>query len=70
MGNAKEMLDSLVIDDELIYSLPDLSSKFNKQKFFDKQFYPISLYYLGMTTLKDGYVMRLPNLTLRSVYMT
>lgn len=70
LENAKEMLDSLVIDDELIYSLPDLRSKFNKQKFFDKQFYPISLYYLGMTTLKDGYVMRLPNLTMRSVYMT
>lgn len=67
--NAKEMLDALVINDELIYSLPDLRSKFNKQKFFEKQFYPISLYYLGMTTLVDGYVMRLPNLTMRSVYM-
>lgn len=69
LENAKEMLDALVIDDELIYSLPDLRSKFNKQKFFEKQFYPISLYYLGMTTLKDGFVMRLPNLTMRSVYM-
>lgn len=67
--NAKEMLDALVIDDELIYSLPDLRSKFNKKKFFEKQFYPISLYYLGMTTLVDGYVMHLPNLTMRSVYM-
>ena len=67
--NAKEMLDALVIDDELIYSLPDLRSKFNKQKFFEKQFYPISLYYLGMTTLKNAFKMRLTNLTMRSVYM-
>lgn len=69
LENAKEMLDALVIDDELIYSLPDLRSKFNKKKFFEKQFYPISLFYLGMTTLKDNFVMRLPNLTMRSVYM-
>lgn len=67
--NAKEMLDALVIDDELIYSLPDLRSKFNKKKFFEKQFYPISLYYLGMTTLKNKFKMALPNLTMRSVYM-
>ena len=69
LENAKEMLDALVVDDELIYSQPDLRSKFNKQKFFDKQFYPISLYYLGMTTLADEYVMHLPNLTMRSIYM-
>lgn len=69
LENAKEMLDALVIDNELIYSQPDLRSKFNKQKFFDPQFYPISLYYLGMTTLKDSYAMVLPNLTARSIYM-
>ncbi|MDR0961050.1 MAG: ATP-binding protein, partial [Mediterranea sp.] len=69
LENAKEMLDKLVIDDELIYSTTEMRSKFNKQKFFEKEFYPISLYYLGMTTLKDSYVMRLPNLTMRSIYM-
>jgi hypothetical protein len=69
MENAKEMLNSLVIDDELSYSTANLRSKFNKQKFFEKQFYPVSLYYLGMTTLKDQFTMRLPNLTMRSIYM-
>ena len=67
--NAKEMLDALLIDDELIYSQADLRSKFNKRKFFEKRFYPVSLYYLGMTTLVDAYTMRLPNLTMRSIYM-
>ena len=67
--NAKEMLDALVIDDELIYSQSDLRSKFNKKKFFEKKFYPVSLYYLGMTTLKNSYKMGLPNLTMRSIYM-
>ncbi len=67
--NAKEMLDALIIDNELIYSQSDLRSKFNKRKFFEKRFYPVSLYYLGMTTLVDAYTMRLPNLTMRSIYM-
>lgn len=52
LDNAKAMLDALVIDDELSYNVADLSSKFNKKKFFNKEFYPISLFYLGMTTLK------------------
>lgn len=63
------MLDALVIDDELPYNVADLSSKFNKRKFFNKEFYPVSLFYLGMTTLKDNYVTTLPNMTMRSVYM-
>ena len=69
LKNAKEMLDALVIDGELIYSQPDLRSKFNKQKFFDPEFYPVSLYYLGMTTLKNQFKMVLPNLTAHSIYM-
>lgn len=67
--NSKEMLDALVIDDELSYNVSDLSSKFNKRKFFDKNFYPVSLFYLGMTTLRNNYRMVLPNLTMRSIYM-
>lgn len=69
LDNAKEMLDALVINDELPYNIADLSSKFNKRKFFDKEFYPVSLFYLGMTTLKDNYMTTLPNMTMRSVYM-
>lgn len=70
LDNAKEMLDNLLMDGELYYSQADLRSKFNKQKFFSPEFYPISLYYLGMTTLKDNYKMALPNLTTKSVYMS
>lgn len=69
LTNAKEMLDALVIDDELSYNVSDLSSKFNKKKFFEKEFYTVSLFYLGMTTLKSAYRMVLPNMTMRSIYM-
>lgn len=67
--NAQRMLDTLVMEDGMDYAQPELRSKFNKQKFFDKNFYPISLFYLGMTTLKDAYTMVLPNLTMRSIYI-
>ena len=69
LENSKAMLDALVIDNGLAYNVADLSSKFNKQKFFDKNFYPVSLFYLGMTTLFNDYRMTLPNLTMRSIYM-
>ncbi|MDR0940194.1 MAG: ATP-binding protein [Mediterranea sp.] len=69
LDNAKEMLDRLMVDNELGYSTSELRSKFNKQKFFDKEFYPVSLYYLGMTTLKNAFKMSLPNLTTRAIYM-
>lgn len=69
LENAKEMLDTLLIDGEMIYSQSDFRSKFNKQRFFSPEFYPISLFYLGMTTLKDHFTMTLPNLTTRSIYV-
>ena len=69
LENSKAMLDALVIDNGLYYNVADLSSKFNKQKFFDKNFYPVSLFYLGMTTLQNDFRMTLPNLTMRSIYM-
>ena len=69
LENSKAMLDALVIDNGLAYNVADLSSNFNKQKFFDKNFYPVSLFYLGMTTLQNNFRMALPNLTMRSIYM-
>ena len=69
LENSKAMLDALVIDNGLYYNVADLSSKFNKQKFFDKNFYPVSLFYLGMTTLQNNFRMAPPNLTMRSIYM-
>ncbi len=69
LENAQAMLDALVIGGELPYNVAELSSKFNKRKFFDPHFYPVSLFYLGMVTPKDRYVMTLPNLAMRSIFM-
>lgn len=67
--NAKKMLDNLVIDGAMLYNRSDLKSRFNREQFFNESFYPISLYYLGMTTLKDGFYMELPNNTMRSIFV-
>lgn len=69
LDNAREMLDTLLIDGQMVYSRSALKSRFNREQFFRKDFYPISLYYLGMTTLKDDYLMTLPNNTLRSIFV-
>ena len=69
LENLKEMQDDLVINSELYYNIAVLSRRFDRQKFFDKNFYPIRLFYLGITTLQNAYRMTFPNQTMRSIYM-
>lgn len=65
---AKEMVHELVYEGTLGYTREMLKSKFNRKQFFQKEFYPISLYYLGMTTLQDSFDMVLPNNTMRTIF--
>ncbi|MDR1005029.1 MAG: ATP-binding protein [Prevotellaceae bacterium] len=69
MENAHEMLNQLVADEELLYAAADLQSRFGSTTLKNSNFYPIALFYLGMTTLKSRSIMILPNLTMRSIYM-
>lgn len=66
---AKEMLHQLVYEGTLGYTREMLKSKFTREQFFQKEFYPISLYYLGMTTLEDNFRMQLPNNTMRTIFV-
>lgn len=65
---AKDMLHQLVYNGTLNYTREMLKSKFSRQQFFEKEFYPISLYYLGMTTLQNNFQMVLPNNTMRTIF--
>ncbi|MDR0894583.1 MAG: PD-(D/E)XK nuclease domain-containing protein, partial [Prevotellaceae bacterium] len=69
MENAHEMLNLLVADEELLYADADLQSRFGSTTLKNSNFYPVALFYLGMTTIKDENAMMLPNLTMRSIYM-
>lgn len=66
--NTREMLETLLFEQELGYDKEMISSKFNMHQFFEKDFYPLSLFYLGMITFKDEYAMQLPNLSMRKIF--
>ncbi|MFH0925736.1 MAG: AAA family ATPase, partial [bacterium] len=55
--NTREMLEKLTFEKELSYDVKVIRSKFNMNQFFDKDFYPLSLFYLGMLTFKDRFKM-------------
>jgi len=66
--NTKEMLSKLIFDNELRYDQNMVRSKFNMNQFFEKDFYPVSLFYLGMLTIKDRYSMCFPNQTMKTIF--
>lgn len=67
-GEPLEMLRVLINGEGLEYDESMLSDKFNMNQFFDKDFYPISLFYLGMITVVDEYQMDFPNQSLTKIF--
>ena len=64
----EEFIDRLTIHSTIPYDKVMLEEKFNMHQFFDKGFFPISFFYLGMLTLKDSYYLQLPNLNMRRIF--
>jgi hypothetical protein len=67
-ANTDELVNRLLIDNRLSYNRQALLEKFNMSQFFEKSFYPISFYYLGMLTKRDDQYMCLPNLNMKSIF--
>lgn len=63
-----ELLQDLVNGDGLTYDAAKLSDKFNMKQFFNGNYFPISLFYLGMVTVKDNFSMNFPNQTLARIF--
>ena len=68
-GDTAELVNRLLIENRLSYNRLALLEKFNMSQFFEKSFYPISFYYLGMLTKRDDQYMCLPNLNMRSIFV-
>jgi hypothetical protein len=68
-ANTEELVNQLLIENRIPYNDMFLLEKFNMSQFFEKSFYPISFYYLGMLTKEDGHYMCLPNLNMRSIFV-
>ncbi|MCP4696130.1 MAG: AAA family ATPase, partial [Gammaproteobacteria bacterium] len=64
----EEFVDRLTIHNTIRYDKVFLIEKFNIHQFFDKGFFPISFFYLGMLTRKDDYCLQLPNLNMRTIF--
>ena len=63
----EEFVDRLAVHGSIRYDDVMLMEKFNMQQFFEKGFFPISFFYLGMLTRKDEYFLQLPNLNMRRI---
>ena len=68
-ANTSELVNQLLIENRLSYNKLALLEKFNMSQFFEKSFYPVSFYYLGMLTKRDDRYMCLPNLNMRSIFV-
>ncbi len=67
--NTKEFVDQLLLEGSIGFDKIYLISKFNMSRFFEKSFFPISFFYLGMLTRKDEFSLTLPNLNMRRIFV-
>ena len=68
-GSTEEFVNHLVTYSSIRYDSSLLINKFNMKQFFDKGFFPISFYYLGMLTIQDDFYLKLPNLNMRQIFV-
>ena len=64
-----ELVDRLTIHNEIEFDKTMLTRQFNMSQFFQKDFYPVSFFYLGMFTRKSDNRMRLPNVNMKTIFM-
>jgi hypothetical protein len=65
---ARELVEQLMFDGTLPVDMDMLSSKFNMSRFFQREFFPLSLYYLGMVTFRDRFSLGFPNLSVKKIF--
>ena len=65
----EEFVTNLATRNRVAYDKNFLISKFDMSQFFEKGFFPVSFYYLGMLTKQDDFYMRLPNLNMRKIFV-
>ena len=49
--------------------LAALSAKFGRAKFFSEVFFPYALYYLGLLTFENRFLLKIPNLTIKNMFV-
>ncbi|MDM8536984.1 AAA family ATPase [Desulfobacterales bacterium HSG17] len=65
----EEFVEQLTINNSILYDDVFLMEKFNMSQFFEKGFFPVSFFYLGMLTRQDEFYLKLPNLNMRKIFV-
>ncbi len=64
-----EFVTRLTTQNSIPYDETYLISKFNMSIFFNKEFFPISFFYLGMLTKQTNFTLCLPNMNMRQIFV-
>jgi len=67
--NTEEFVDQLTLHNSIPYDDVFLAEKFSMFQFFEKRFFPVSFFYLGMLTLRDDFYLKLPNLNMQQIFV-
>jgi len=67
--NTEEFVDKLTLQNQMPYDEVFLVEKFNLFQFFEKGFFPVSFFYLGMLTRQDPFYLKLPNLNMQQIFL-
>ncbi|TWI74008.1 PD-(D/E)XK nuclease superfamily protein [Desulfobotulus alkaliphilus] len=65
----EDFVTRLTTENSIDYDDTLLTQKFNMSQFFEKGFFPISFFYLGMLTRKNDFSLTLPNLNMRRIFV-
>lgn len=68
-ASTNEFVDQLTIHNRIRYDDVFLVEKFNMSQVFEKGYFPISFFYLGMLTRQDEFHLTLPNLNMRTMFV-
>ncbi len=68
-GDTEEFFNQLITENTICYDQNVLMVKFNMSQPFEKGFYPVSFFYMGMLTRKDDFYLKLPNLNMRQIFV-
>ena len=64
-----DLTDRLLTEGGLPADLSQFTSQFNREKFIQPEFFPMSLYFLGLLSFENEYSLRFPNLTVKTLFV-
>ena len=64
-----ELVDQLMSEGSLPADFGQFKSQFNREKFVQPDFFPMSLFFLGLLSFKDEYALGFPNLSVKLLFL-